>query len=80
MNKATHFCDGHAAVSVEAIATHPVDTWDEGDGWITRYYCDECFDGLEEACDRCGARCATPNIALCQECIDDYNAGHQWRN
>jgi len=72
------YCDGCANAGEENIATHTVETWDEGDGFVTYHYCDDCFNGLDDECDRCGEQITDGNYGICNQCINDYNNGERY--
>jgi len=63
----------------ETVATHSIETWDEGDGMITIDYCGDCFAALDNRCDRCEVEgCNVNGFGLCQDCLDDYNRGDNY--
>ena len=75
MDEEECFCDGCAGAGDKTIATSSTETWDEGDGWVAEWYCDECAEALRDECDRCGADDLPKGYGVCRQCIEDFNAG-----
>jgi len=74
MEMANEICNGCGSETGSTI-----ETWDEGDGWVSVTLCPDCVEALDNICDRCGVQ--NKNIsgtALCQKCIDDYNRGEHF--